>query len=222
MVYYKPDIGKGTDVDLNSRAMIIGRNIRRLRIQKGISAKDLAESVGVKKSTISNYENARSVPRPETIKKIAEVLETSVERIKSPNTRMFKSAGDIYMDGRIPYFGDISMVLAAEATPEAVFPLVNGFDDEKSFLVKINDDNFEDLGIRSGAIVLFAENAELLAGKLVALNINGNGVVARTEDVTENTVTFRVKIGENESYTETVQKDSDIILGIAILHTVSL
>lgn len=219
MVYYKPAIGAGDDKDLKYEALVIGRNIRYLRIQKGISAKDLAEQIGMKKSTVSNYENARSVPRCETLKKIADVLGVSVERLRGVNTRQFKSPWNTYMDGRIPYFDDISHCISPDMMPDAAFPPIGDICDENSFAVKINSDDFEDLNVFDGAIVLFGSEGELLPNKILAVNIDEAAYLARIEKVGEKEVKIRVYEDGKESCVKTISVESDIILGIAVMYT---
>ncbi|MBR4875347.1 MAG: helix-turn-helix transcriptional regulator, partial [Clostridia bacterium] len=56
----------------------IGKNIRDLRIQKGLTQEQLAEQLFVTRQTVSNYENGKSRPDVEMIQKIAEVLACDV------------------------------------------------------------------------------------------------------------------------------------------------
>ncbi len=219
MVYYKPGIGIGDEEDLNCEALLIGRNIRRLRIQKGISAKDLAERIGMKKSTVSNYENARSVPRPETLKKIADVLGVSVERLRGLHTRTLRSPGSTYVDGLIPYFGDISYCISPDMMADAAFPHIGDVCDENSFVVKINCDDFEDLNVFDGSIVLFGSEGDLLPNKILAVNIDERAYLARVEEVGAEELKIRVYEDDKESYVKTIPVENDIILGIATMYT---
>jgi len=53
----------------------IGVNIRELRKKKGLTQDELAEQLFVTRQTISNYENGSTKPDPDTITKLAEILE---------------------------------------------------------------------------------------------------------------------------------------------------
>jgi transcriptional regulator with XRE-family HTH domain len=53
----------------------VGPNIKYLRIRKRLSQSDLANMLGVKSNTISNYENNQSSPDFETLNKLVEILE---------------------------------------------------------------------------------------------------------------------------------------------------
>lgn len=54
-------------------------NMRKLRREKGISAKQLADMVGVSEVSITQYENGKRSPKKATLLKIADALGTSVE-----------------------------------------------------------------------------------------------------------------------------------------------
>lgn len=56
-------------------------NLRKIRLQKGLSQKDVAEQIGVAKSTYSLYESGNREPNVQTIKKIADVLNTSADTL---------------------------------------------------------------------------------------------------------------------------------------------
>ena len=60
-------------------------NLRRVREQKGLSQKDVAEKIGVAKSTYSLYESGNREPNVQTIKKIADVLEVSADELLGIN-----------------------------------------------------------------------------------------------------------------------------------------
>lgn len=54
-------------------------NLKNVREQKGMSQKDVAEKIGVAKSTYSLYESGKREPNVQTIKKIADVLNVSAD-----------------------------------------------------------------------------------------------------------------------------------------------
>jgi len=59
----------------------IGKNIRDLRVQKGMSQEELAGSLFVTRQTISNYENGKTRPDVEMIMKIAEIFGTDANTV---------------------------------------------------------------------------------------------------------------------------------------------
>jgi transcriptional regulator with XRE-family HTH domain len=55
---------------------MLGRQIREMRIQKGLSQRDLAKRTGIFSSYISRIENGHIVPAIDTLEKLAQALET--------------------------------------------------------------------------------------------------------------------------------------------------
>jgi transcriptional regulator with XRE-family HTH domain len=54
------------------------RAVKRLRLEKGWSQKDLADKSGVGQDTISGVESGKHEPRPSTLRKLAEALDAEV------------------------------------------------------------------------------------------------------------------------------------------------
>lgn len=61
--------------------MSVGKNIRTYRLEKNMTQKDLSEELYVTAQAISRWENDEVEPGIEMIKKIAEILEVSVEDV---------------------------------------------------------------------------------------------------------------------------------------------
>ena len=61
--------------------MSIGENIKKYRKEKGLTQVELAELVGVSKSTLLKYENDKVIPTPATATIISTVLEVSKEDV---------------------------------------------------------------------------------------------------------------------------------------------
>ena len=60
-------------------------NLKLAREKKGLSQKEVAESIGVAKSTYSLYESGNREPNVQTIKKIADILNTSADELLGIN-----------------------------------------------------------------------------------------------------------------------------------------
>ena len=57
--------------------MTIGENIRRIRIEKGMTQKQVAEACGTVDAAIRTYELGKANPKPVTVAKIAKALGVS-------------------------------------------------------------------------------------------------------------------------------------------------
>ena len=76
--------------------MLIGRRIKEVRIEKGLSQQELGEIVGVTKVSVCGYENGSRLPSLETFELMAELFGTTTDYllgreivIKNDNTREF-------------------------------------------------------------------------------------------------------------------------------------
>lgn len=58
--------------------MELGDNIKKNRLNKGISQKDFAKLLNIPVSTLANYENNHREPKTEMLKKIAKALDVSL------------------------------------------------------------------------------------------------------------------------------------------------
>ena len=61
-----------------ARTEILGANLRRIRTEKGVSRKELAEATGIRAHMIAEYETAKSSPPIEKIFALANALQTSI------------------------------------------------------------------------------------------------------------------------------------------------
>ena len=80
-------------------------NLKEARLKSGISQKDLAESIGVAKSTYSLYESGKREPNVDTIKKIASSLNVSADTLlgidDEPITLAAHFEGDEYTESEM-------------------------------------------------------------------------------------------------------------------------
>ena len=67
--------------------------LKEIRTQKHLSQYDLAVACDVSQSSIVGYENGRCTPNPETLVKMAQALECTVDEL-------LKDSGDPHDEGR--------------------------------------------------------------------------------------------------------------------------
>ena len=60
---------------------MVGKNIKKAREGKGLSQEQLAERLNVTRQAVSNWERGKSEPDIETLQRLSEVLEVSVEEL---------------------------------------------------------------------------------------------------------------------------------------------
>lgn len=62
--------------------MSVNGNIKRIRLEKNLTQKQLAEKCGMYESQIRRYELGKANPKIETLQKIAKVLDVQVTELK--------------------------------------------------------------------------------------------------------------------------------------------
>ena len=73
---------------MESEAKRLGKNLKRIRIEKGVSQVAIAQSLSVSRGFISNIENGKTNPTLSTITNIAKALDVGIEapaRVHSRN-----------------------------------------------------------------------------------------------------------------------------------------
>ena len=60
--------------------MVISKNIKKYREEKGLSQTELANELGYDRSTVAKWENGSLKPFAETLNAIANVLDVPIER----------------------------------------------------------------------------------------------------------------------------------------------
>ena len=63
---------------MKSESAKLGKNLKRIRIEKGITQGDIVRTLGVSRSFISNIENGKTNPTLSTISKLAKAIGVSV------------------------------------------------------------------------------------------------------------------------------------------------
>ncbi|SDH81418.1 helix-turn-helix domain-containing protein [Halanaerobium congolense] len=61
--------------------MAFGKNLKKARKNKGFTQNDLAEIVGVKRSTIAGYESKNQEPSYKILRKISDALDCSIDSL---------------------------------------------------------------------------------------------------------------------------------------------
>lgn len=65
----------------NGVKLMVGKNIKRFREGKGLTQDDMAARLSVTRQAVSNWETEKAQPDIDTLQKIAQILEVSVEEL---------------------------------------------------------------------------------------------------------------------------------------------
>jgi transcriptional regulator with XRE-family HTH domain len=64
--------------------MMLGEQLKAARLAAGLSQQQVAEKVGVSRSTVSRYERGLAVPDGRTLSALARALHVGVDRLLEP------------------------------------------------------------------------------------------------------------------------------------------
>lgn len=94
---------------------MIGKRVRELRMERGMSQQELGLAIGVTKVSICGYENGTRLPNLEKLIKLAEVLETSTDYLLGREVTVINEENKTYI-GSISY-EDVCFVLELRHYP---------------------------------------------------------------------------------------------------------
>ena len=106
----------------------IGENIKKVRKQKHMTQRELAEALGMRDAAISKYEKGIVTPPLETLKQLADVLQVPIAYLLS---------GSLYP--QTVYYDDNGIVDVVPGVPEDVAQLVGLSSDNKAQLLEAFD-----------------------------------------------------------------------------------
>lgn len=78
--------------------MDFGSKLKELRIQNGLTQKQLADQLGVTKSVVSFYERQERTPSPEVLRKMAAVFRVSTDFLLDIDTTKRLDVSDLDED----------------------------------------------------------------------------------------------------------------------------
>lgn len=81
---------------------MIGKRVRELRVEKGMSQQELGNAIGVTKVSICGYENGSRFPNLEKLIKLAETLETTTDYLLGREVPVINEENKTYI-GSISY-----------------------------------------------------------------------------------------------------------------------
>ena len=94
---------------------MIGKIVKELRIEKGLSQQELGSAIGVTKVSICGYENGTRLPNLEKLVKLADALETTTDFLLGREIPIMNEENKTYI-GSISY-EDVCFILELRHFP---------------------------------------------------------------------------------------------------------
>ena len=184
-------------------------NLKRLRKQKGLTQEDLAQKLGVRKTTISNYESGYSTPPFATLERLAQILDTSVDIIlgKPAAVHEAKLQESEQAVIKVYYSGAKDLVSDTVSIPR---PLLGEGD---FFLIQLGDNALESLHLHQGDLVLCQKQSSVSDGELAAVTVKEKGRLVRYLSQKQGKITL---VSSDKIPPEQYEKSEVTILGKAV------
>lgn len=147
--------------------------LKQLRENKGISQSQLASDFGISQGTVGNWESGIREPNFETISKLANFFNVSVDYLLGNSDALSPSISSV----KIPVLGSIPAGIPLEAIEDIIgeeeIPKSWLAGDKEFFALQIKGDSMEP-EYRSGDIVIFRKQETCKSGDDCVVMINGN------------------------------------------------
>ena len=148
--------------------------LKELRKSKQLTMKDLGQIINVAESTISLYENGKREPDYQTLSKMADFFEVSIDYLLGRDTEIFSMPKKVV---KIPVFGEIPAGIPTEMIEE---PYIEDYEEINSdflkgghtyFGLKVKGDSmFPEF--RSGDTLILKKQDDCESGDFCAVSIN--------------------------------------------------
>ena len=177
-----------------NQIQLIALRIADLRDISGMTAKEVAEHVGVAESTMSLYENGKREPEYKTLLAIADYLAVSVDALLGASPLNTAQKGV-----RIPVYGNVAAGIPIEAIEDIID--YEEIDEEMAkkgeyFGLKIKGDSMEPR-IQNGDVVIVRKQETAESGDTAIILVNGNDATVKKIKITEDGITL---IPNNPAY----------------------
>lgn len=164
--------------------------IRKLRKQKGLTMKELASRIGCSESAVSQYETGRRSPDYETLLKIAEELETSVNYLLTGESDSYIPDNIIPMPkmNTVPLVGTIACGVPVLATENIEGEVSMPEHVRADFALRCKGDSMINARIYDGDIVYIREQPTVEDGQIAAVLIDEEATLKRVRIFSDHVV----------------------------------
>lgn len=205
-------------------------NLKSLREKKGVSQQAVADYLEITRQAYSNYENGKRQADYETLLKLGEFFNVSIDYLLNkekeplknerlsidniPNEIPYSSARYAPILGTIPAGAPILAVEDIEG-----YATVPYNDDADYFYLRVNGESMKGAGIQTGDLVLIRRQPCADDGQIVACRVNGDEATLKRYKRQGNTVLL---LPENPDFEPRIVPISDFesgaaeIIGVAV------
>lgn len=162
---------------------MFGKKLKELRKKSGVTQTELADVLGITQQAVGKWESGRSEPDSDTLRRLAEYFETSIDSLLGRPAPAFGtvSAYDPAAEIQIPVVGSVRAGYGALAYQDAAGTApANVRDPQNYFYLQVKGDSMEPR-IQDGDLALVRKQPTLEDGDLgvVVFGDEGEGTLKR-------------------------------------------
>lgn len=203
-------------------------NIKKLRINMGLTQKDLADLVNVEQTAVSKWETGVSVPARETEHKLAEIFNVTLDQLTGREGILIGKDGVVNREVvnfpnihpiekiKMPMLGPIAAGEPIEMFEEREIFILAGSKIKADFCLTVHGDSMIGARIYDGDIVFIRKQSDVDNGQIAAVRIDNEATLKR---VYKHNGTISL-IAENPAYPPIIINGNDgkdvSILGLAV------
>lgn len=191
---------------------MVGKNIRRLRKERGYSQEQLARKLNVTQGVVSHWEVGSHLPGTAQMIQLAQIFGVPLDSLTDDSPRRDLDSIQVIRNA-VPIIGEIACGerVTPDTTPEGYADLPDGV--RADFALRCKGDSMAPT-LRDGDLVLIRAQPEVEPGQIAAINIDGETTLKHV---------YRqpggiALIAENPEYAPVyISADADIIIhGLAV------
>lgn len=155
---------------------IIAHNLERLRKLNNKSMSEIAESIGVSQSTVSDWANGKKMPRSGSIQKLADYFDVPKTELLMDTEKQISNISISAGVTKIPILGTITCgepILAVQNLEGYRTEMSEGLPQGELFYLKTRGDSMEPT-IPSGSFALIRKQPDVEDGEIAAVVVNGD------------------------------------------------
>ena len=163
--------------------LTLGKKIKQAREAKGVTLNDIAEKIGVAKSTIQRYENGKiSTPKLPVVHAIASALDVNPSWLVGKSPNMYEPVNVNRSSAvRIPVLGSVPAGIPLEAIEDVIdYEEIPSAMASKGdyFALKINGHSMEPQ-IMDGDVVIVLKTDDVDSGDIAIVMVNGDDATCK-------------------------------------------
>jgi len=191
---------------------MLENKLKELRINNGLTMKELSTKLNLSESVISLYESGKRQPSYDILTKMSKLFGVTTDYLLT-NEKKDSNIIEVGTMHRIPILGRIPAGVPIMAIEDIEgYEYADVKDPENHFFLRVIGDSMIGARINDGDLVLIRKEPCAENGQIVACRVNGDEMTLKRYKLKDNSIFF---LPENSNYEPIILSDKDFKTGYA-------